>query len=100
MKTVYINGRFLTQRITGVQRFAREILSSLDKNLETQKTSNINYKILVPGQAHVSQNYKNIEIQKIGFFKGHFWEQIFLPIFSYRKPLLCLCNTGPILKRK
>ena len=26
-----INGRFLTQRITGVQRYAREIVSELDK---------------------------------------------------------------------
>ena len=31
---VIVNGKFLTQNITGVQRFAREILLELDKLVE------------------------------------------------------------------
>lgn len=34
MKMIVINGRFLTQRITGVQRFALEFVKSLDKLVE------------------------------------------------------------------
>ena len=30
MKKVIINGRFLTQKITGVQRYAKEIVLELD----------------------------------------------------------------------
>ena len=30
----YINGRFLTQRITGVQRYAREMTLALDQLLQ------------------------------------------------------------------
>ena len=31
MKEIIVNGKFLTQRVTGVQRYAREILMELDK---------------------------------------------------------------------
>ena len=31
---VIINGRFLIHRVTGVERYAREILSELDKIIE------------------------------------------------------------------
>ena len=30
-QTIYINGRFLTQKITGVQRYAIEVVKQLDK---------------------------------------------------------------------
>lgn len=31
--TIYVNGRFLTQPVSGVQRYAREILQALDQTL-------------------------------------------------------------------
>ena len=34
---IYINGRFLSQRVTGVQRYAREIVIALDKLLQDGK---------------------------------------------------------------
>jgi hypothetical protein len=34
MRTIYINGKFLSQPITGVQRFAYEIVGELDKLID------------------------------------------------------------------
>ena len=31
---IYINGRFLTQRITGVQRYAVEVVKAMDNMLD------------------------------------------------------------------
>lgn len=94
-QTVYINGRFLTQKITGVQRYAIEVVKQLDKE------ENINFIILCPKQ-EIENNIelKNIEIRKIGKLKGQIWEQISLPLYilkNGRKKLLSLCNLAPII---
>ena len=34
-KIVYINGRFLSQPVTGVQRYSRELLGTLDEMIST-----------------------------------------------------------------
>lgn len=90
---VYINGRFLTQRVTGVQRFAWEIIKRLDKQLDIQ------FIILVPPNYKDKHSLKNIQIRRIGRFTGHLWEQMDLPIYVKTKPLINFCNTGPIFKR-
>lgn len=93
---IYINGRFLTQNITGVQRVGIEILKELDNILDKSKDEII---ILTPKDADISVSFNNIKIQRIGFLKGHLWEQFFLPFASKRKLLINFCNTSPILKR-
>lgn len=89
---IYINARFLTQKTTGVQRFAIEISKQL--------------KLLLPGVKFISP--KNIiqkeladyfEVETCGNFTSHLWEQIELPIFLKKKknPLLInLGNTAPL----
>ncbi|MFD2616167.1 glycosyltransferase family 4 protein [Terrilactibacillus laevilacticus] len=93
----YINGRFLTQSITGVQRFAREIILELDKYLNN---TDLNIEVLVPHKNNINIRYNNIKIIKCGKLGGHLWEQIELPRYSKDGLLLNLCNTGPIFKRK
>lgn len=92
---IIINGRFLTQGITGVQRFAHEIIRELDKIVKPGK-----YKILVPKNIIYNKlKYKNIEIEVCGNFVGHLWEQLELPFYvkKYDGKLLNLCNTAPII---
>lgn len=49
MNRVYLNGRFLTQRITGVQRFAVECVNALDRLLCSDPgAGTVDVQLLVP----------------------------------------------------
>lgn len=97
---IYINGRFLTQRITGVQRYALEItraldsLISYDKNLQKHE-----YIVIAPKKVLYSIKLKNIQVVQKGVLKGHLWEQLELPIYSHDGFLMNFCNCAPLLKR-
>ncbi len=91
--------RFLTQRISGVQRFAYEICVALDGLIK--KYPYITIIGLMPNSQinpQYSINFTHFVIKKVGFLRGHLWEQIELPIYSLGKPLLNLCNPAPMLK--
>lgn len=93
---IYINGRFLTQKITGVQRYAIEILKAIDK-LNTKEE----IVVLHPKNIINDVELKNIKLCQIGSKVGHAWEQISLPIYILKHnrnaKLLNLCNLAPIL---
>lgn len=92
---IIINGRFLTQGITGVQRFAHEIIRELDNIVNRGE-----YKILAPKNIIYEElKYKNIEIEICGNLVGHLWEQLELPFYVRKNKgqLLNLCNTAPII---
>lgn len=100
--TIFINGRFLTQTITGVQRYAIEVLKSLDL-LISKGVINSNYYqfvLLIQDKTKHKLHLKNIGIRRVGKLKGQLWEQLELPFFSSGSLLLNLCNTAPILKSK
>lgn len=100
MKKIYINGRFLTQNITGVQRYAIEIIKALDKYLSDNNLSNkYKFEIICPKNIKQKLNLKNIEIKKIGSLKGHLWEQIELPLYVKNKFLFNFCNCAPLVKK-
>lgn len=90
---IYINARFLTQRLTGVQRFAIEI----SKELKALYGPRIVF-VAPNGLVHRDIG-KELEVVSIGRFSGYFWEQIELPLFLSRqqRPLLLnLCNMAPV----
>lgn len=95
MKKCVINGKFLSQQITGVQRYARETVSALD-----EIATGLNIEIAVPKDAQNLPNLKNIKIKHIGGRASIFWEQISLPfyIIKNRAVGLHLCHVAPILK--
>jgi len=93
MMEIYINGRFLMQRVTGVQRFALEIIKQLNKE------NDFKFVLLVPKNYKATHELSHIEIRKVGNREGHLWEQIDLVKYVKRKPLINLCNTAPILKK-
>ncbi|WP_226654750.1 glycosyltransferase family 4 protein [Pseudalkalibacillus hwajinpoensis] len=99
---VFINGRFLTQSVTGVQRYAREVVKALDKLIDIGyiDRSKYSFYILTPNLSINELHLNNITVRKIGKFKGHLWEQIELPIYVKGEMLLNLCNAGPGLKKE
>lgn len=91
---VYINGRFLTQNITGVQRFAYEIAQKL---IEYRK--DLIFIIPAGSTINPSYNIRNWNIVNMGRLKDHAWEQIELPKFLKKRgsPLLVnFCSTAPL----
>jgi glycosyltransferase involved in cell wall biosynthesis len=96
-----INGRFLTQSVTGVQRYASETLIALDRLIGAGACAGkgIDVELLTPRQRTWTPNLAHIPIKQIGRLEGHAWEQLELPLHSGRRFLLNLCNTAPALKR-
>ena len=105
METIWINGRFLSKKITGVQRVAYEILNYLSENCLSHdgivNIDNIEYqvKLITSTNLNISSPWKNIPLVKKGILSGHLWEQLELPIATNGNCLLSLCNTGPMFKR-
>jgi glycosyltransferase involved in cell wall biosynthesis len=92
-----INGRFLTQRITGVQRYAREIVCALDQVMSTGHplTKGLEVELVVPRGTPDLPHLQAIRLCEAGRIRGHVWEQVVLPGLV-RDGLVSLCNTGPI----
>ena len=88
-----INGRFLEQKITGVQRFALEVTKALD---EFAASAPLPYILAVsPAVAEEAlPSLKNIRIERIGSRSGILWEQT--QLVSYLKKhnalVLNLCS--------
>jgi glycosyltransferase involved in cell wall biosynthesis len=96
-----INGRFLTQGVTGVQRYAREIVTALDDLLTegSPLVRNLNLELLAPASEIAMPRLRSIATRQAGRLSGHLWEQLSLPLYA-RGGILSLCNTSTILRRK
>lgn len=98
-KVLYINGRFLTQPITGVQRYSREILSTIDNLIDSGELSipdRLKIICLTPNQPFLDPNWKQIKIKKIGKLKNNLWEQIDLPIYVRKNLIFSPANIAPL----
>lgn len=97
---IYINGRFLTQRITGVQRYALEMTKALDHLISDDKTlQKHEYIVIAPQNVLYDIELQNMSFVQRGVLKGHFWEQLELPVYSRDGFLMNFCNCAPLLKR-
>jgi glycosyltransferase involved in cell wall biosynthesis len=97
-----INGRFLSQPMTGVQRYAREIIKSLDDALcdGHPLTENLEVRLVSPpGAFGAPLDLHRIELVETGKRRGHLWEQVDLPAAAPHG-LVSLCNLGPIAHRR
>lgn len=94
MKTYVIDGLFLTQKITGIQRYAYEITMELDKLISPNTLE-----ILVPEYLDNAPNLKNIKVIKYGKKRGVLWQQINYANYARKNKLKCICltNTLPLL---
>lgn len=86
-----INGRFLTQEMTGVQRYAMNVVRSLDGQVTNQAA-----RIVAPRGA-IDPCLKRLPLVRAGRLSGYAWEQVVLPIVCGER-LLSLCNTAPALR--
>ena len=96
--TIYINGRFLTQKTSGVQRFAREIVCALDRRL-SDGGKGVDMHLLTP-QGGDRLPLSAIAQSSVGPLSGHVWEQTSLFAAARAGALLNLCNSGPVLHRR
>jgi glycosyltransferase involved in cell wall biosynthesis len=97
---IAINGRFLTQRASGVQRFAAETIKAIDALLDSNAYRALQgrIEILAPPKAR-DFPLKNIPLRRTGFFSGYLWEQVEYPLHAYGRLLLNLCMLGPLVAR-
>jgi glycosyltransferase involved in cell wall biosynthesis len=97
---VNINGRFLTQSITGVQRYAIEIVKAIDKLIENGEinANQFSFRLIAPKNIKYSMKLKHIKFEKKGNLTGHLWEQLELPFYSRKGLLMNLCNVAPMFK--
>jgi glycosyltransferase involved in cell wall biosynthesis len=96
-----INGRFVTQRMTGVQRYAHEIVAALDELLAQDRTTAASFamRLVMPPAAEALPTLAKIEICRTRFGSGHAWDQLILPLYA-RSGLLSLGNFGPVISPK
>ncbi|HIP33252.1 MAG TPA: glycosyltransferase family 1 protein [Bacteroidia bacterium] len=92
---IAINSRFLTQKITGTQRYAIEISKQISKLLED--------KMFIAPRNIIHKNIAcDLQVKIVGKLTSHLWEQIELPIYLKKQgnPLLInLVNTAPLFYR-
>ncbi|MGM7672136.1 glycosyltransferase family 4 protein [Microbacterium sp. A93] len=94
---IVVNCRFLSQEVTGVQRFAEEVLRALLK----QRTDLM---LIAPPGVLRHLDIGGAPVHQLGRMGGHLWEQLELPRLMKTRfrgaLLLSLTNTGPILMRR
>ncbi len=89
---IYINARFLTQHLSGVQRYGIECSRKI-KKLHPEAV------FLAPKNILNKEVAEELGVQVIGTRKGHLWEQVDLPLFLKKEgspPLFNPCNTAPL----
>ncbi|WP_205910194.1 glycosyltransferase [Rhizobium rhizophilum] len=87
-----INGRFLAQNLSGVQRYAGNIVNALDQT-EAARGSTL---LFPKGVRHPV--YERLDAVEVGALGGYGWEQVELPIAARGRRLLNLCNMAPVIK--
>lgn len=92
---IIVNCRFLTQQISGVQRFAIELSKELKK-------LNPDIIFVAPKNIIHFDLARELGVIKVGHLKGHLWEQIELKSYvkNINALLISLCNTAPLFLKK
>lgn len=100
-KDIAINGRFLAQKLSGVQRYAREITRALDAMIvaDPDGLGQRRWRLIVPDGVRSDHPLKAIETVNSGSRQGHLWEQWDLLHAARGQRLVNLGNSGPILHR-
>lgn len=86
-----VNGRYLTQKATGVHRYAFEICNKLHE-------MGVDFHVAIPQEIHPDYKF-SFKTVKCGSLKTHMWEQISLPRYlkTIGNPLLIsFTGCGPL----
>lgn len=95
-RCIYVNARFLTQRRTGVERYAYELCCAMQE-------IGMDITLICPNLP-VSEDYdtSRFRIVRFGIGASHFWEQLVLPFFFIGKNnylLFSFTGLGSLLVR-
>ena len=100
-RPVFLNGRFLRQPVTGVQRFSHEMMLAIDSLVSTEPWSET--VVLAPrpigpdtGGCAATSSIR-LRLREVGRTHGHRWEQTELPVSARGGILVSLGNTAPLL---
>ena len=96
-KTIAVNGRFLSQRITGVQRYAYELLNAIDDLLTAKQIEIVPVTVFVPPDTKHIPSWTSLNIRKVGRFTGQLWEQIDLAHHARGSLLFTASGGAPLL---
>jgi len=98
--SVVINGKFLLQSTTGVQRFAKELLLAVDKLLANEDWNAIvPFDLLIPvGNTNKVPKFDAIGVRETPSEKLFFWEQFILPGVASKDLLINLAGSAPLFK--
>lgn len=93
-----IDGRFLLQDVTGVQRVAIELVAALDDLLARGALPGLEVVLWVPrrGELVTTPRFRAVRLRRAGRLTSHAWEQLELPGLVGDDPLLCLGNLAPL----
>lgn len=100
-RTVTINGRFLSQKTTGVQRYAREVLSAMSRLIQDNPDcySDVDFRLAIPTDApDAIPEFLRFASPISGLRRGYAWEQFELAQSS--DLTLNLCNLAPFAGRR
>ena len=92
---VFIDGRFLTQSLSGVQRYAQEIVRALDA-LAGEGALACRFTLLVPAGAR-KLGLRNITTRTLGTRTGHLWTQRDFARAARGGVVLALAGSAPLL---
>jgi glycosyltransferase involved in cell wall biosynthesis len=88
MRDLVVNGRFLSQPVTGVQRFAAEVTAAMAR-------AGASLRLVAPQGSPARLGEVPVEI--VGRRTGQAWEQVELPRAARGGTLLNLGNTAPLM---
>ncbi|WP_431302561.1 glycosyltransferase family 4 protein [Sediminicoccus sp. BL-A-41-H5] len=91
---IAINGRFLTQGLTGVQRYAREMTRALDALAARGEAPPL--RLIAPPGAQGLDDFPQLAPSLTGTRGGQLWEQLDLPRAARGDFVLNLGNTAPV----
>lgn len=101
---ISINGRFLGQPLTGVQRFALELTKALDRRIGAgavpEALKGARWRLLAPHDAPETGEFRHIALERFGPFSGHLWEQTSLARHAAGGILVGFGGSGPLLHRR
>ena len=104
LQSISINGRFLGQPLTGVQRFALEMTKALDRRIGAgdvpEALKNARWRLLAPQGVPETRAFQHIAVERFGPFSGHLWEQTSLARRAAGDILVGFGGSGPLLHRR
>jgi hypothetical protein len=84
--------------VTGVERYAHEVVRGIDELLSNEGTAlKMEVELLVPKDAKREFATKTITVRRVGTLTGHAWEQMELPQYCRRRLLFTPSGGAPVI---